>query len=94
MYFPDDIWNIIKSFYIENIFKKIYKKFVKIFNNNIYFSSITNKPCIFQINYNNKKYSIFGLSYFMYESWPITNQIKFLKYCSKNEIDELLYIIK
>lgn len=97
MYILIELWIIIKSFLFENIYKKKYNKFVKSYRNNIYFSSFSKKPCIFNIIYKNKSYSILGLSNFMYNNWPITNQIKFLKYCGKNklnreEMEELLYI--
>ena len=98
IYLPDDIWKIIKSFFIENINKKKYNKFIAEYKKNIYFSCLTKKPCLYSYIFKNKVCSIFELNNFMYESWCLTNQIRFFKYCIKHnlnriEIENLLRII-
>jgi hypothetical protein len=55
IYLPEDILNIIKSFFIENINIKKYIIFVNNYKRNIYFSALTKKPCIFQLNYKKKE---------------------------------------
>ena len=95
----NDLWLIIKSFIFKNKYHINYDNFVNNFNKSIYKSFYFNKYCLLNIKYKNKNYSINPFhNNIQYCSWPIINQLIFLKYIAKNKptkynIENFLYIV-
>ena len=83
MFIINDIWKKIKKFLFKSKFHIDYDIFVKKYNKIIYFTN--NNWYINKANISNKLnknifYSIFlNKEKIIYESWPMTKQIRFIK---------------